>query len=801
MQRTIGAMLLSLLTGLAAASDPTLELIMADPDWMGNAPESPWWSDDGRHVYYRRKKTGENYRQVFRVGVLGGEPGAVAPAAVNAQSGRDAVYNRRRTRSAWIEADDVYLKDLGSGRVTQVTNTVVAESALLFLADGERLGFKRDGVYYLFELNGATTRQVSDIHYTDDPHNPPGFDSLREQQRAHYSAMMEDKRRKLAAETAMRRGRDAGREVPLQPLYLGKRWQEIDRLLSPDGRHLLLVVKDKQWEKQRRHRHDQMPNYVTEAGTVQHREVRERVGRAVPPNAIYVMVDLASGEIQELDTSALPGRGKDPLAQQRREAIKWHLARGAEREAVNKVLEAPAQRNIVHQQAQWSPHGEWVAIMVVAEDNKDRWLFTAAAGSAVISPQHRVSDAAWVNWDYREFGWLPEARALWYQSEESGYNHLYIKPLDKRRARALTSGKFVTREPAFSPDGKRAWLVANRSHPGEWEVYSVAASGGDLMQHTRLGGVSSFNLSPDASQLLISHSGIDYHADLYTMPSQAVGVAPRRITHTESEAFAAIDWVIPAIVEVPSSHTDRPVYSKLYLPPDHNPAQTYPAVMFVHGAGYTQNAHKGWPYYFREFMFHTVLANAGYVILDMDYRASQGYGRDWRTAIYRNMGHPELEDYLDGIEYLVAEQGVARERVGIYGGSYGGFMTFMALFRAPQAFAAGAALRPVVDFMHYNHEYTSAILNTPAIDPWAYQASSPINHVAGLERPLLIAVGMQDDNVFFQDSVLLVQRLIELKKQDWNIAIYPLDGHGFHIPASWLDEYRRIFKLMEDNLK
>ena len=200
-------------------------------------------------------------------------------------------------------------------------------------------------------------------------------------------------------------------------------------------------------------------------------------------------------------------------------------------------------------------------------------------------------------------------------------------------------------------------------------------------------------------------------------------------------------------------------------------------------------------------MFHTVLNNAGYIVLDMDYRASQGYGRDWRTSIYRNMGHPELEDYLDGIDYLTSNFSVDRNRVGIYGGSYGGFMTFMALFRAPDAFAAGAALRPVVDWMHYSHWYTGRILNTPLLDPEAYARSSPVNFAEGLTKPLLIAVGMQDNNVFFQDSVLLVQRLIELEKENFEMAVYPLDAHGFVHATSWLDEYRRIFKLMETHLK
>src|SRR3546814_5265511 len=117
----------------------------------------------------------------------------------------------------------------------------------------------------------------------------------------------------------------------------------------------------------------------------------------------------------------------------------------------------------------------------------------------------------------------------------------------------------------------------------------------------------------------------------------------------------------------------------------------------------------------------------------MDYRGSAGYGRDWRTAIYRQMGHPELDDYRDGIDWLVANQQAERSKVGIYGGSYGGFMAFMALLRAPDAFLAGAALRPVSDWRMYNHEYTANILNTPAIDPEAYRISRSEEHTSELQ--------------------------------------------------------------------
>src|SRR5471030_1614221 len=187
-----------------------------------------------------------------------------------------------------------------------------------------------------------------------------------------------------------------------------------------------------------------------------------------------------------------------------------------------------------------------------------------------------------------------------------------------------------------------------------------------------------------------------------------------------------------------------------------------------------------------------MLLQQGYLVLDMDYRASEGYGRDWRDAIYRQMGHPELEDLLDGKKWLVEQAAVDARRVGLYGGSYGGFMTLMALFRAPGEFHAGAALRPVTDWMQYENAYTSAILNDPQIDPISYKRSSPIEFADGLRDPLLICHGVIDDNVLFEDSMRLYERLIELHKDDFTISPYPLDRHGFRNAESWLDENKRI---------
>jgi len=155
---------------------------------------------------------------------------------------------------------------------------------------------------------------------------------------------------------------------------------------------------------------------------------------------------------------------------------------------------------------------------------------------------------------------------------------------------------------------------------------------------------------------------------------------------------------------------------------------------------------------------------------------------------------------LDGAKWLLT-QGADPKRIGIYGGSYGGFITLMAMFTSPDTFAAGAALRPVTDWAHYNHGYTSNILNTPQSDEEAFKRSSPIYFAEGLRGALLIAHGMVDTNVFFQDTVRLTERLIELRKENWSVAMYPVEDHAFVRAESWADEYKRIFKLFEENLK
>jgi len=792
--RAVMLCLLTLVPALTAAQGLTLEQIMADPDWLGNQPENAYWGLDNRKVYFQRKRQGSELRDLYAVDSRDGSISQIAERDWSQVSRSSVVYTEDDDIQAWVYSGDIFTGD--DKNVRQVTRTAAAESRPVFMNDG-RIAFERDGQLFLFDRDTGFTEQITNIRFEKDPAGEEDFDVLRTHQERLYSQVRKARKDKDEArerETALYDLDDA---LGAAPIYFGEELEAEDIALSPDGRRLLVVTTDADYDDGQA---GSMPNYVTASGYVESREIRTRVGRNLPAAHTVWLVDLDAGEKHEIDLSGLPGIDEDPLARLRKSAIQHFVDLGEDREKAEKRLEAPDTRAVQIWSTLWSPDGSEVALWVHANDNKDRWIATIDFEGKTLVSQHRSTDEAWVNAYHREHGWLEDNKTLWFLSEDHDYLGIYTKRLDQRRSKAAVTGEHVVFDPVLGPSGKYIYYRANVEHPGIYEIWRLDVTSGETQQLTRLGGVNAVSVSPDESKLLITHSETNRHPELYVQDNEP-GASALQITDTMSEAYKAIDWQQPAIVEIPSSHSDKPIYTKVYLPEDHDPARDYPAVMFVHGAGYTQNSHLGWPYYFREGMFHNLLTQKGYVVIDMDYRASEGYGRDWRAAIYRRMGVPELEDFIDGVDYIVENYGVDRDRVGIYGGSYGGFMTFAAMFKAPGVFRAGAALRPVADWANYNHGYTSNILNTPGIDPEAYQVSSPINFVEGLQDPLLIAAGMQDDNVFFQDSVLVVQRLIELRKEDFEIALYPRDPHGFVHPESWLDEYRRIYKLFEENLK
>ena len=774
----------------ATAQTPiTLDQAMAHPDWIGPPVESPYWNWDGKQAIYSLKRVASPVRDTWAQAVDGGDARQVDAAALATLDARGAVLDPGRTRELFVRHGDVFERDLRSGALTQITRSAEAEDAPQFARDGRRVQYRVGNDWYAWDPATRISWPVALPVAAKDPEAPPEADALRDMQLRLSATLARQKseREALRAEEARERAADPGRAA--RTAYLGDAIQIDGSMISPDGRWLLVVTSQKGPEQGRV---GKLPVYVTESGYEETEEERTRVGRNLPNGEGLLLVDLADNSVHPVSLDAVPGIAIDPLAALR-VAHKLPPLKG--NRAVRVLAEGDnSGGDTVH----WSSDGSRVAVMLRAVDNKDRWIVTIEPATLQLSTAHRLSDKGWINWNFNDFGWLPDNRSLWYLSEESGWSQLYLRA-PGGQARALTSGKWEASAVQWSPDFTTAYFVCNRKWPGDYEVCAVGRDGGAVRELTALDGVEGYALSPDGSRLLVSWSSSYLPAQLAVLP--VAGGEARKLTDTRTPAFRARTWIQPQYVQVPSTHGAGAIWAKLYRPATLEPGRKYPVVMFVHGAGYLQNVSARYPNYFREQMFNNLLVQQGYVVLDMDYRASEGYGRDWRNAIYERMGTPELEDYVDGVHWLVANQQGDAANVGIYGGSYGGFMAFMGLFKAPEVFKSGAALRPVSDWTTYNHEYTSNILNTPDLDPEAYQRSSPIEFAQGLRGNLLIAHGMIDDNVFFQDSVRMTQRLIELKKAHWSIAPYPLERHGFVQPESWYDEYRRIDELFESTLK
>ncbi len=455
-------------------------------------------------------------------------------------------------------------------------------------------------------------------------------------------------------------------------------------------------------------------------------------------------------------------------------------------------------RDVIISRAYFSDNGAYAIVNVRSKDNKDRWIAKLDLTTGSLTTLDRQRDDAWIagpgiGWSMGggTLGWLPDNKHIYFQSEATGYSHLYVLDVTTGTKKALTTGNYEVFNPFLSKDKKYWYMTTSEVHSGERHFYKMPVMGGVKQQLTSLTGNNDVSLSPDEKHLAIIYSYSNQPEELFYKPNN-VKTDALQLTSGQSEAFKSYTWRDPQLISF-KAQDGAMVPARLYTPDA--TVKNGAAVIFVHGAGYLQNVHKWWSSYFREYMFHNLLTDLGYTVIDIDYRASSGYGRDWRTGIYRHMGGKDLSDQVDGAKYLIEKHGINADKIGIYGGSYGGFITLMALFNEPETFKAGAALRSVTDWAHYNHGYTSNILNEPSLDPIAYRQSSPIYFAEGLQGHLLMAHGMVDVNVHFQDVVRLSQRLIELNKDNWEMAIYPAEDHGFVEPSSWTDEYKRILKL------
>ncbi|HPC97808.1 MAG TPA: prolyl oligopeptidase family serine peptidase [Bacteroidales bacterium] len=745
---------------LLSQSSLTIEKIMQGDKFTGVSPESPRWSPYGNNLYFRWTENPDSSTVLYVIREGSRKPVKVAIDEMRSlpSGGR---YNLNRSLYVYSANGDIYLLDIKKGVTKQITSTSTPESGPWFSQKEDRILFISNNNIFSWDMTTGVFMQLTDLRAgKETPEEPPYKNDndkwLYNSQLALFQTLAERKRLQTAA-------RDEARATaPVRPktVYTGQ--PSFGSLsLSPDEKYITWIS-----YKAADGKRTIVPNYVTETGYTEDIPARPKVGTSQSSSLYICNKDL--GSIYEAKAREIPG-----ITEKR----------------------AVSFRNPV-----WSDDGSAAVVEINASDNKDRWitLLDIKTGSLkLLDAQH---DSAWIGGPAAGrglLGWLPDNKTIYFQSEETGFAHLYLLDVTTGVKKQITSGSFEIYDAQLSNDKKTWYFISNEPDAGIRELYKMPVNGGKRTRITSFGGGVEYSLSPDEKYFALRVSFANKPWELYLLENKEKAV-PVKITESTTSEFRAYDWRIPDYIRIRASDGVL-VPARLYKPADGK--KNGAAVIFVHGAGYLQNAHRWWSSYSREYMFHNFLADNGYTVLDIDYRGSAGYGRDWRTAIYRHMGGRDLDDHIDGARLLTEKYGIDPGRIGIYGGSYGGFITLMAMFTKPGVFAAGAALRPVTDWAHYNHGYTANILNIPVQDSIAYVRSSPIYFAEGFQGKLLICHGMIDDNVHFQDVVRLAQRLIELGKENWELAVYPLESHGFREASSWTDEYKRIYKLFRETLK
>ena len=749
----------------------SIKEIMKGNEFVGNLPENIRWSADGKTIFFEWNPQNELGNSTY-AHHFNGKTNITAKA--DPKSIIEFDYTQRNNLINYYSIEGALV---AYDKKTKISKLVYQSSASIYNVQRTKneniICFQQDNNVYSYNAIAGTIIQLTNFQPGEEKPVKKDKTFVTKEEIELFEYLQDKKERKdwrKAQETTIYKFPES--------YYIGE--DAIDNIqISPDNRFVGFRLSEYPKEKE-----THVENHITADGHTYTSPARAKVSDEDPSHRLGIY-SIENDTVILIDFSKLTDIRKKPSY-------------------LNDTALYEKDRKIIMHSLKFSSANSFAACDIRSYDNKDRWIVLIDLTTNQVFEIEHQHDEAWIGgpgisgWNAEEgtLGWLNDGQTVYFQSEETGYSHLYTYSIKLKEKKQLTSGKWEVHNVQLSNDGSKFYIICNRSHPGNRDFLRYDIIPQKTVPILTTDGAHEVSISPDEKTLAIRYSYKNQPWELYTA-SNVPDAKMTRITNSTTKEFNAYAWKKPQVTTFKASD-GVDVYTRLYEPEvkDKNKA----AVIFVHGAGYLQNAHNYWSNYYREYMFHNLLVDNGFTVLDIDYRASEGYGRAYRTAIYRHMGGRDLQDHLDGKDYLINNFGIDSSRIGIYGGSYGGFISLMAMLTTPTEFPCAAALRSVTDWAHYNHEYTSNILNYPGTDPEAYKKSSPIYYANQLQGKLLMLHGMVDDNVQFQDVVRLSQRFIELGKENWELAVFPVEAHGFKESYSWNDEYRRIYELFYTEL-
>ena len=425
----------------------------------------------------------------------------------------------------------------------------------------------------------------------------------------------------------------------------------------------------------------------------------------------------------------------------------------------------------------WSPDSSMLLVDQNSENAAHRWIYIVKPEDGSFrevwhdSRETRVSPQLWAS------EWQSDGRAILFVSDIDGFNHLYVLPLDNLKSKQLTKGNwsilhtrgyYGTPSLVVSSRTKEIYFLSTKKNPYERQVYKMPEGGGKITQVTSLPGCHLPIVSPDGSRIALLLSNDVTPTELYIIETKRKS-SERRITHSPPKEFYAYKWIQPRYVTFKSHVDGVTLHGKLFEPPNLDRSKKYAVIL---GSVYSDTVRNRWPSMIQQYLS----LEGQYIGMLVDIRGSQGYGNAFRDRFKQDVGGIDIEDLHSGVKYLKTLSYVDPERIGIRGGSYGGLLTVMSLFKKPGVYKAGVASAPATNVWH---AMTSEVrlLGRPDTKPEVYRKGSAFSYGEDLQDHLMIVHGMQDSVVQFRDSAALAEKLMKLGK-NFDFVVLPSATHG-----------------------
>lgn len=375
-----------------------------------------------------------------------------------------------------------------------------------------------------------------------------------------------------------------------------------------------------------------------------------------------------------------------------------------------------------------------------------------------------------------------------WSSERDGYNHLYLYDLKGKLVRQLTQGEWEV-DHLLGVDEKngRLFFSAGITSPINREIYSVSLEGKNFHRLTREDGSNGANFSPDFSVFL--HTWSDANTPSRSVLRRTDGSAIRQL---EDGRMAVLDEyrMSPKTFFTFTTSDSVRLNAWMIKPPDFDPSKKYPVLMTVYGGPGSQTVLNGWGGI--GLLWEEMLAQKGFIVASVDNRGTGARGRAFKTITYKHLGKWETHDQIEGAKYFRSLPFVDRGRIGIFGASYGGYMSLMCILQGNDVFKAAVASSSVTHWKFYDSIYTERYMLTPAENPDGYAESAPLTYAKRLQGNLLIVHGTDDDNVHMQNSITMINELLKENKL-FETAIYPGSKHGIRQRLQYYETMTNFF--------